>query len=146
MRRCCGDQTLADDLAQQVFLQAWRDIAKLRNPHKFAAWLKRLAINTWRQHLRKHDPLRNADAAEQAAVGVADTTAVAVDLDRALGMLAPEVRLCVVLSYHEGMSHAEIVRATDLPLGTVKSHVRRGTSRLREALTAYLETAPGDVT
>jgi RNA polymerase sigma-70 factor (ECF subfamily) len=51
--------------------------------------------------------------------------------------LAPAVRLCIVLSYHEGMSHGEIAATTQLPLGTVKSHIARGTARLRELLAAY---------
>ena len=47
--------------------------------------------------------------------------------------------MCVVLSYHEGMSHAEIAEHTDLPLGTIKSNIRRGSARLRELLAAYEE-------
>ena len=44
MRRCCANVTLADDLAQQVFLQAWRDIPKLKQPAKFKGWLKKLDL------------------------------------------------------------------------------------------------------
>ena len=47
------------------------------------------------------------------------------------------MRLCIVLSYHEGMTHGEIEQYTDIPLGTVKSHIRRGTRRLQEQLAAY---------
>jgi RNA polymerase sigma-70 factor (ECF subfamily) len=45
--------------------------------------------------------------------------------------------MCIVLSYQGGMSHGEIAAATQLPLGTVKSHIARGTARLRELLAAY---------
>ena len=58
-------------------------------------------------------------------------------LDRALAALPETARLCVVLSYQEGLSHGEIAEATGLPLGTVKSHVRRGAQRLQETLAAY---------
>jgi DNA-directed RNA polymerase specialized sigma24 family protein len=51
--------------------------------------------------------------------------------------LSPSVRLCVVLAYHEGMSHGEIASLTQIPLGTVKSHIARGAARLRELLAAY---------
>ena len=68
-------------------------------------------------------------------------TGVAVDLDRALATLSGQVRLCVVLSYHDGMTHAEIAGLIDLPLGTVKSHIRRGTQRLQQILSAYNEIA-----
>jgi len=45
--------------------------------------------------------------------------------------LPPQARLCVVLAYSEGMSHAEISDATAIPLGTAKSHIARGATRLR---------------
>ena len=60
-----------------------------------------------------------------------------MDLGGALATLANAVRLCIVLSYHEGMTHPEIAEATKLPLGTVKSHINRGTQRLRQLLSAY---------
>lgn len=54
-----------------------------------------------------------------------------------MGLLAPAVRVCVVLAYQEGMSHAEISSTTALPVGTVKSHITRGAARLRELLKDY---------
>ncbi len=140
MRRCCGDLSLADDLAQQVFLQAWRKIPSLRQPDRFAAWLRRLAVNTWLQHLRANDALYNADTIDDTEPAPCETPGVAMDLDRALASLPDIVRLCVVLSHRDGMTHGEIADLTDLPLGTVKSHIRRGTLRLRQLLTAYRET------
>ena len=50
MRRCCRDVELADDLSQQVFMQAWHTIHQLHDVNRFAPWLKRMAINTWLQH------------------------------------------------------------------------------------------------
>jgi RNA polymerase sigma factor (sigma-70 family) len=140
MRRCCGDETLADDLAQQAFLQAWRKISKLRQPDRFGPWLKRLAVNVWLQHARKHDVLDEAEAADEiwgTEGSTQDAPGEAVDLDRALATLAGRARLCVVLAYHEGMTHDEISELTGLPLGTVKSHIRRGTERLRSMLVGY---------
>ena len=66
-------------------------------------------------------------------------TAERVDLDAALATLQPEVRLCVVLAYSEGLSHPEIASFTGLPLGTVKTHISRGAARLREVLSDYGE-------
>ncbi|MFC1778626.1 sigma-70 family RNA polymerase sigma factor, partial [Pseudomonadota bacterium] len=62
---------------------------------------------------------------------------VGMDLDQALATLPNPVRLCIVLSYHEGMSHREIAELLDIPLGTVKSHINRGTRRLQQILSAY---------
>jgi len=61
MRRFCGDNALADDLAQQVFLQLWLKIRMLKKANAFGAWLKRLAVTVWLQHLRKHDALHDAE-------------------------------------------------------------------------------------
>ena len=74
------------------------------------------------------------------------TTSAAVDIDHALSLLPEAVRVCIVLSYHAEMSHAEIAEATSLPLGTVKSHIRRGTERLQSLLGAYASAATHEVT
>lgn len=137
MRRCSGDVTLADDLAQQAFLQAWRAIPRLQKTSRFGAWLKAIAVNTWLQHLRRNDPLRHADEPDDTKHAGKDTTGVAMDLDAALALLPVDVRTCIVLSYHEGMTHEEVAKTTGIKLGTVKSHIRRGTKRLREQLSAY---------
>ena len=137
LRSLCRNTALADDLAQETFLQAWKHLKSLRVPAAFAGWLRRLAINSWRQHLRREGAF--GKLAELEGGDVVSTPAVTecLDLNSALAALAPNVRLCVVLSYHEGMSHGEIAAATHLPLGTVKSHIARGTARLRELLAAY---------
>lgn len=143
MRRFSGDATLADDLAQQVFLQAWRDIARIREPKRFGAWLKRLTLNIWLKHQRVKDPLRGADEDSQSDLVSRDSPDISMDLERALATLSNAARLCVVLSYHEGMSHGEIAELVELPLGTVKSHIRRATGQLREMLSAY-SSSPGE--
>lgn len=139
MRRFSGNAATADELAQQVFLQAWRSVHLVRHTNRFGPWLKRLAVNTWLQYLRKNDPLRDADELVQPESPKQDAAGVAMDLDRALGALPDKVRFCIVLSYHEGMTHDEISAFTELPLGTVKSHIRRGSAQLRERLSAYSE-------
>jgi len=139
LRRLCRDPALADDLAQQVFLKAWRSLPQLKSPGAFGGWLRRLAINTWLAEVRAAAPAPVAyepEALPAAAVFV-PAAAEQLDLDRALAKLPDTERLCVVLAYNEGMSHGEISAATALPLGTVKSHVRRGAQRLRVLLRAY---------
>jgi len=143
MLRFSGDRTLADDLAQMAFLQGWQNIRHLQSRGRFGAWLKRIAINVWLQYLRKKDPLRHADEHSGAEGAQQEVTGIGMDLDRALATLPEDVRLCIVLSYYEGMNHREITEYTDLPLGTVKSHIRRGTKRLRELLSAY-SAPPGE--
>jgi RNA polymerase sigma-70 factor (ECF subfamily) len=140
MQRLSHDPALADDLAQRVFLKAWRRIRGIRQPERFGGWLKRLAVNEWLQHARRHDPLRGASELADGDRAAADTPGVAGDLDAALATLPAATRLCVVLAYHEGLTHPEIAELAGLPLGTVKSNIRRGAERLRERLAAYEES------
>jgi RNA polymerase sigma-70 factor (ECF subfamily) len=143
-RRLCRDPALADDLSQQTFLQAWRGIDTLKSPAAFGAWLRRLAVNVWLQRVRAErsrphttgltlapDDTRTPDEAAR------ETVSEQLDLDSALATLAPDVRLCITLAYAERMSHSEIAELTQLPLGTVKSHIGRGAARLRQLLGAY---------
>ena len=139
LRRLCRDPALADDLAQQVFIKTWRSLPQLKAPAAFGGWLRRLAINTWLAEVRASNGVKSPCEVEElpAAAAFVPTAAEQLDLDRALAKLTHSERLCVVLAYHEEMSHAEISAATALPLGTVKSHVRRGSQRLRVLLRAY---------
>jgi RNA polymerase sigma-70 factor (ECF subfamily) len=138
LRRLCRDPALADDLAQQVFLRAWRSLPTLRSVAAFGAWLRRLAINTWLAHVRSAPPpMASLDSAELPVPVAVASTAEQLDLDRALAQLSREERMCMVLTYNEGMSHGEISLVTGLPLGTVKSHIRRGAQRLRSLLDGY---------
>lgn len=140
LRSLCRNAALADDLAQETFLQAWKHLGNLHAPEAFGGWLRKLAINAWRQHLRREGAFRNPAEVEPGDIVTAPAATEGLDLNSALSVLAPSVRLCIVLSYHEGMSHSEIAAATQLPLGTVKSHIVRGTARLRELLAAYHST------
>lgn len=144
MRRCCSDITLADDLSQQVFLQVWLKIHTLKQANAFGGWLKRLAISIWLQHLRKNDALRDADEFADVEDFQSDSASEGMDLIHALATLPDAVRLCVVLSYHEGMSHAEIAKLAELPLGTVKSHINRGAARLQQLLAAYSDDSKAE--
>lgn len=146
LRRLCRDSACADDLAQQSFLQAWRQLRTLRSPGAFGGWLRRIAVNTWLQDIRARGELTSESAAGEPAERASEpshepTIAEQLDLDQALSQLAPNERLCIVLAYGERMSHREVADATDLPLGTVKSHIARGTARLRELLRAYEATS-----
>jgi RNA polymerase sigma-70 factor (ECF subfamily) len=137
LRRLSRDDALADDLAQQSFIQAWKSLRRLNSPLAFGGWLRKVAVNCWLQHARLQKP--EVEHGEELLLELPAAASVAerLDLDAALGRLPAVARLCVVLAYSEGMSHAEISDATGLALGTVKSHVARGAARLRELLQAY---------
>jgi RNA polymerase sigma-70 factor, ECF subfamily len=137
MYHLCRQPALGDDLAQQVFLIAWRSLNRLRSAAAFDGWLKKIMVSVWLQEVRR-GKLATVSDVELADLAVQhDGTAARMDLDAALSALPPDVRLCVVLAYNEGLSHPEIVALTSLPLGTVKSHITRGAARLRETLSDY---------
>jgi len=138
LRRLCGQAALADDLSQQTFLQAWQRLKTLREPAAFGGWLRQIAVNTWFSHLRQgsHTAVGAAvEVMELADPGPVDPS-VALDMERLLARLKPAERVCVVLAHVEGLTHPEIATATGWPLGTVKSHVLRGTAQLRQWLQA----------
>ena len=136
LRRLCGQPALADDLSQQTFLQAWQRLKSLREPAAFGGWLRQIAVNTWISHVRAQSPAVAATAAlsEELIDRTVVDPAGALDMDRLLARLKPQERVCVVLAHVEGLSHSEIATATGWPLGTVKSHVLRGTAQLRQWL------------
>ena len=139
LRRLTREASLADDLAQQAFIQGWQSIRTLRSPGAFGGWLRKLAVNFWLQHARSGRP-EVPLAEDLRAEHPVSTVSRRLDLDAALAQLPHDVRVCIVLAYNEGMSHGEISQTASIPLGTVKSHITRGAARLRELLHAYGDT------
>jgi RNA polymerase sigma-70 factor (ECF subfamily) len=138
LRRLCRDASLGDDLMQDTFLQAWKSIRTLRCPETFGDWLRKIAVNKWRQHARDFKSVERMDEIDvDSSMPAANTQIAAFDLESALEILRPERRLCVVLAYHEGLSQMEISTTTGIPLGTVKKHLAEGTRQLRDLLNAY---------
>lgn len=135
LRRLCRDSALADDLAQETFMHAWKRIRSLRTAAAFGPWLRQIAVNAWLRHARDADRFAMLeDAHEQTSLPV---IVESMDLSAVLSALHPRARLCLVLSYHEGMTHGEIAAVTGLPIGTVKSDIARASARCRELLSAY---------
>jgi RNA polymerase sigma-70 factor (ECF subfamily) len=126
----------ADDVAQDAFLAAFERIAEFRGEGTFAGWVKRIAARLYLRRLqreRRLGALAREENDEADEVRAADADAV-IDLDEGLKSLAPAERLCVSLCFGAGLSHAEAAEALNLPLGTVKSHVKRGLEKLRTRL------------
>jgi RNA polymerase sigma-70 factor (ECF subfamily) len=138
LRRMGADPTLADDLAQDAFLAAFEQIGEFRGEGTFQAWVKRIAarlyIKRWRRDGRLDLVAETPEPDADLAMGEVGAAA-RIDLDEALRALSRPERLCVSLCYGAGLSHAEAALALNTPLGTVKSHVKRGLDRLRARLT-----------
>ena len=141
MYHLCQQPALGDDLAQQVFLKAWRSLGRLRSAVAFDGWLKKIMVNVWLEEVRRGKLVTFSDVDLADLAVQRESTSARMDLDVALSTLPPDMRMCVVLAYNEGHSHPEIAELTGLPLGTVKSHIARGAARLREILAGYGEVS-----
>lgn len=137
LRRLCSDSHFSDDLAQAVFLKAWRTIRQLKDPERFGGWIRTIATREWIDHQRKRGTRWDLTYDDELQEAPPTTEATAIDLDAALATLPEPVRLCIVLSYHDGLSHREIAAVTELPEGTVKSYIRRGGKKLQSLLAVY---------
>jgi len=136
LRRMGAQGAEADDVAQDAFLTAFERIAEFRGEGTFAAWVKKIAARLYLRRLQRDRRLgvMTAEAVEEEAEvshGDADAT---IDLEEALKVLSATERLCVTMCFGAGLSHTEAAEALNLPLGTVKSHVKRGLEKLRTRL------------
>ena len=135
--RTLGAHHDAEDVTQQVFVRAWRGRDTF-DPGRgtLAAWL--VGITRRQVSDRLNTRVRDLQAADRAGRAarpdpapepdrVVDAVIVADELDK----LAPQVRTVLRLAFFDDLTHQQIAAVTGLPLGTVKSHLRRGMDRLR---------------
>ncbi|WP_304167994.1 RNA polymerase sigma factor [Phenylobacterium aquaticum] len=136
LRRMGAAPAEADDTAQDAFLAAFEGIAEYRGEGAFAGWVKRIAARQYLRRLQRERRLADLAIAAEEGEPVASNPDAAgrIDLDEALKTLTASERLCVTMCYGAGLSHAEAAEALNLPLGTVKSHVKRGLEKLRARL------------
>ena len=136
LRRMGAQGAEADDVAQDAFLAAFERIAEFRGEGTFAGWVKRIAARAYLRRLQKERRIGalTAEQAEVDAEGAGGDAEGRIDLDEALKVLAPAERICVTMCFGAGLSHQEAADALNLPLGTVKSHVKRGLDKLRTRL------------
>ena len=144
-----GQHALADDLAQETFILAWRNLKSFRQEARFSTWLYRIATNCWLAQARKRqeellgdrdDDVRDddeADAPHSIEADHAAGTTMKIDLERAMATLSAAERAAIVQCYHNDLSHEEAAYVLGCPVGTVKTHVLRGKAKLKRALAAW---------
>jgi RNA polymerase sigma-70 factor (ECF subfamily) len=131
LMRMGADPSTADDAAQDAFLTAFSRIGEFRGEGTFAGWVKRIAARAYVRGWRKrHGETLVAEQEEASSEGEI-AAASRIDLDDALRRLSAPERMCVSLCYGAGFSHAQAAETLNVPLGTVKSHVKRGLDKLR---------------
>ena len=140
-----GDFALADDLAQETFVLAWKNLRHFRFEARFSTWIYRIAFNAWQSEARKkHEVLLDLDSDSPlpGPEGHDEMPDVAgrVDLERAMATLSDGERASITACYYADLSHEEAAAALGLPLGTVKTHVMRAKAKLRARLAPKEET------
>jgi RNA polymerase sigma-70 factor (ECF subfamily) len=130
----------AEDVCQQVLLAAWHGRSGYDPARSsVATWLRGITRNVvadaWNARRRQAALLAKLESLALTASPATDPEQVtALAIDRELGALGPLARRVMVMAYVEDHTHASIADELGLPLGTVKSHVRRSLVRLRGRL------------
>ncbi len=135
-----GDTGLADDLAQETFVQAWLHLNEFRGDARLATWLHRIAMTRFLQHVRRPQlptEWHDEDGNDETAHDPRAIEGLEGDIERALESLSEIQRLAIVHCFHLDLTHAEAAQVLGLPLGTLKSHLDRARSRLRASLAAW---------
>jgi RNA polymerase sigma-70 factor (ECF subfamily) len=159
--RFCHDRTLAEDMAQEAFVRAFRALRSFRGESAFSTWLTAIAINSYRTALRDREPagvsLDFVEAAHSARparpvqapstryarsgpAGELDALSDLQQRERELAVrqsvqkLPPRYRDALVLYYFEEMNLTETARVLGIPEGTLKARLHRGRELLRRRL------------
>jgi RNA polymerase sigma-70 factor (ECF subfamily) len=147
--RMVSDHGIAEDLAQDVFLQLHRKLATIESAAHLTFWLRRVTANRAIDRLRSRPAFETASL-DEVDLGEAAGASVAMEGDpllqetlrRRMLELAPAARAVVVLRYQEDLDPTEIASALDMSINTVKSHLKRSLATLRRQMS---DAAPAHV-
>ena len=139
-----GNRELANDVAQEAFIRAWKAIGKFRGDSTFGTWIYRITVNTaWtlRKKAKKHYSLNIEDTQEPVVVDekkdpelVAINSDLSIVLRKALNQIPLEQRIIVELKNIEGRSHKEIADYLDISVTAAKVRLHRAHQKLRNIL------------
>jgi RNA polymerase sigma-70 factor (ECF subfamily) len=141
VRRSCSNAADAEDVVQEIFISVWRSAHRfdptIASESTFVSVIaRRRLIDRTRQRMRRTTPgpiLQDVQA-ELVEAGRCLITEASALAQLAMSKLRPEQQQVLQLSIECGCSHEQISTSTGLPLGTVKTHARRGLQKLRDAL------------
>ncbi len=142
--RICGDAETAQDMAQETFIRAWKNLPNYRPRSAFISWLYRIATNATLDMLRRERETIDVDEIPLAAAGKSMEAAMEAkdqaDLVRqAVLSLPPASRSVLVLREFESLSYREIAETLGIPIGTVMSRLSYARMRLSEILEPHLK-------
>lgn len=149
LRRMTGDESLSEELFQDVFLAVWTHRRRYRYPRKFRAWLFGIVVNKCRGEVRKRkQPALSLDApraptlvsAHREPADNAIATETATLVEKAVMQLPANQRSVVVLRMWNDLRYSEIARILDRTEVTVRSHMFHGLAALRKVLEPHLRS------
>ena len=132
-----GVEARAEELTQEAFLRAWQALPRFRGDSAFSTWLHRLAVNTALMALRSRaggEAREVDDAVLEQHAGATCSSALRLDLERAVATLPPRARSVLVLFDIEGWTHEEIASELGMAVGSSKAQLHRARGLLRERL------------
>ena len=136
------DRSLAEDLAQEVFLELYQSLGKIQSPAHLTYWLRRVTANRCIDHGRKKVRRREMALEETPEPAASDPSVDPLLLKRlqqSVAGLPERQRMVVILRFQEGLGPAEIADALNMPVNTVKSTLHRSLEELRKGLTRKLK-------
>jgi RNA polymerase sigma-70 factor, ECF subfamily len=141
--RMTSDRGLAEEVAQDVFLELDRNMSRIESPEHALNWLRRVSVNRSADALRRRR-VRGVDLwveiEEKHGVPAEERQSVlGTRLEHLLSTLPEAQRAALVLRYQEDMTPEEIATIVDAPLATVKSNLHRGLKLLRAKATTHLK-------
>lgn len=124
------DRHEAEDVAQEAFLKAFREISKLRDDRAFSGYLYKICVRLCMDRLRlKRAEVVEFDSAQPHAGGTIENRVV---IEKILDQLAPELRATLVLREMEQLSYEEVAEFMRVPIGTVRSRLHTARERFRK--------------
>jgi len=141
--RMTGDRGLAEEIAQDVFLELDRNVVKIESPAHACFWLRRVTMSRATDALRRRrvrgiDQWVEMDETHGAQAEERDSP-LAVRVERLLATLPEPQRAALVLRYQEDLTPEEIAATLGAPVATVKSHLQRGLKLLRAKAAVQLK-------
>jgi RNA polymerase sigma-70 factor (ECF subfamily) len=132
--RMLNDRHRAEDLAQEVFLQLYRTLDGIDSDTHLAFWLRKVAVNRAIDRMRQESRHDNEPLTEAVAVAeetIEDDPLLHKRMADLVAQLPPAARAVVVLRYQEDLDPIDIASTLDMPINTVKSHLKRSLTLLR---------------
>ena len=133
-----GDAYLSDDLAQETFIKAYTNIRSFKGLSKFSTWLYRIAYNEFYSYSRKRQEERLLEGSQEdpdePLGNYEESSNSRLDINTALQRLNATERTIVTLYYLQDVPIKKITEITDIPEGTIKSHLSRARTKMAQVL------------